>query len=238
MRVKAVKIDDYKENKGLQLDVNTSPVWQFLVSEGGSVFLDWLKPTKEYVKPKVENKVGFFNLLSMLGQEAVEEVDCTSSEDFQVNTSVCAIGVSLNEFQSDKDLWFSYGVPIFVSVDLTSKSLINLLTWLQENELVEGVTYVLDLSLNYTSVHELTQLLKEQKISEEQVRLVGDCVFKYKGQNYCGLFSPSFVKSYKLDWVYASEPHKATQVFLSKDSSREVPIEDCTYSNVVRTGGI
>lgn len=238
MRVKAVKIDDYKENKGLQLDVNTSPVWQFLVSEGGSVFLDWLKPTKEYVKPKVENKVGFFNLLSMLGQEAVEEVDCTSSEDFQVNPSVCAIGVSLNEFQSDKDLWFSYGVPIFVSVDLTSKSLINLLTWLQENELVEGVTYVLDLSLNYMSVHELTQLLKEQKISEEQVRLVGDCVFKYKGQNYCGLFSPSFVKSYKLDWVYDSEPHKATQVFLSKDSSREVPIEDCTYPNVVRTGGI
>lgn len=238
MRVKAVKIDDYKENKGLQLDVNTSPVWQFLVSEGGSVFLDWLKPTKEYVKPKVENKVGFFNLLSMLGQEAVEEVDCTSSEDFQVNPSICAIGVYLNEFQSDKDLWFSYGVPIFVSVDLTSKSLINLLTWLQENELVEGVTYVLDLSLNYTSVHELTQLLKEQKISEEQVRLVGDCIFKYKGQNYCGLFSPSFVKSYKLDWVYDSEPHKATQVFLSKDSSREVPIEDCAYPSVARTGGV
>lgn len=238
MRVKAVKMDDYKADKGLQLDVNTSSVWQFLVSEGGSSFLDWLKPTKEYVKPKVENKVGFFNLLSMLGQEEVEETVSTSSESFQVNPSVCAIGVSLNEFQSDKDLWFSYGVPIFVSVDLTSKSLINLLTWLQENELVEGVTYVLNLSLNYTSVHELTQLLKEQKISEEQVRLVGDCVFKYKGQNYCGLFSPSFVKSYKLDWVYDSEPHKATQVFLSKDSSREVPIEDCTYPNVVRTGGI
>lgn len=238
MRVKAVKIDDYKENKGLQLDVNTSPVWQFLVSEGGSVFLDWLKPTKEYVKPKVENKVGFFNLLSMLGQEAGEEVDYTSSEDFQVNPSVCAIGVSLNEFQSDKDLWFSYGVPIFVSVDLTSKSLINLLTWLQENELVEGVTYVLDLGLNYTSVHELTQLLKEQNLSEEQIRLVGNCVFKHKGQNYCGLFSPSFAKSYKLDWIYDSEPHKATQVFLSKDSSREVPIEDCTYPKLVRTGGI
>lgn len=238
MRVKAVKMDDYRADKGLQLDVNTSPVWQFLVSEGGSSFLDWLKPTKEYVKPKVENKVGFFNLLSMLGQEAVEEVDCTSSEDFQVNPSVCAIGISLNEFQSDKDLWFSYGVPIFVSVDLTSKSLINILAWLQESELVEGVTYVLDLGLSYTDIHELTQTMKEQKISEEQVRLVGDCVFKYKGQNYCGLFSPSFVKRYKLDWVYDSEPHKATQVFLSKDSSREVPIEDCTYPNVVRTGGI
>lgn len=238
MRVKAVKIDDYKENKGLQLDVNTSPVWQFLVSEGGSVFLDWLKPTKEYVKPKVENKVGFFNLLSMLGQEAVEEVDCTSSEDFQVNPSVCAIGVSLNEFQSDKDLWFSYGVPIFVSVDLITKDLTKVVSWLQDSDLVDEVTYVLDLGLNYTSVHKLTQLLKEQKISEEQVRLVGDCVFKYKGQNYCGLFSPSFVKSYKLDWVYGSEPHKATQVFLSKDSSREVPIEDCTYPKVVRTGGI
>lgn len=238
MRVKAVKIDDYKENKGLQLGVNTSPVWQFLVSEGGSVFLDWLKPTKEYVKPKVENKVGFFNLLSMLGQEAVEEVDCTSSEDFQVNPSVCAIGVSLNEFQSDKDLWFSYGVPIFVSVDLITKDLTKVVSWLQDSDLVDEVTYVLDLGLNYTSVHKLTQLLKEQKISEEQVRLVGDCVFKYKGQNYCGLFSPSFVKSYKLDWVYDSEPHKATQVFLSKDSSREVPIEDCTYPKVVRTGGI
>lgn len=237
MRVKAVKMDDYKENKGLQLDVNISPVWQFLVSEGGSVFLDWLKPTKEYVKPKVENKVGFFNLLSMLGQE--DEEDTSSyDENFQVNPSVCAIGVSLKRFQSDKDKWLSYGVPLFVSVDLTSKSLINILDWLRESEMVEGVTYVLDLSLNYTSVHKLTQVLKEQKISEEQVRLVGDCVFKYKGQNYCGLFSPSFVKRYKLDWVYDSEPHKATQVFLSKDSSREVPIEDCIYPKVDRTGGI
>ena len=104
--------------------------------------------------------------------------------------------------------------------------------------MVEKVTYVLDLDLNYTSVYELTKLLKEQKISEEQIRLVGNCVFKYKGQNYCGLFSPNFAKSYKLDWVYDSEPHKATQVFLSKDSSREVPIEDCTYPKVVRTGGI
>lgn len=238
MRVKAVKMDDYKENKGLQLDVNTSPVWQFLVSEGGSVFLDWLKPTKEYVKPKVENKVGFFNLLSMLGTEEVEETVSTSSESFQVNPSVCAIGVSLNEFQSYKDLWLSYGISIFVSVDLTSKDLTEVLTWLEENELVEGVTYVLDLGLSYTDIHELTQTMKEQNFSEEQIRLVGDYVFKYKGQNYCGLFSPSFAKNYKLDWIYDSEPHKATQVFLSKDSSREVPIDDCTYPKVVRTGGI
>ena len=237
MRVKAVKLDDYKAGMGLQLDVNTSSVWQFLVSEGGSSFLDWLKPTKEYVKPKVENKVGFFNLLSMLGQNEVEE-SLPSSEGFQVNSSVCAFGVSLKEFQSDKDMWLSYGVPIFVSVDLTSKDLTEVVSWLQDVELVEGVTYVLDLGLNYTSVHELTQILKEQRISEEQVRLVGNCVFKYKGQNYCGLFSPSFAKSYKLDWVYDSEPHKATQVFLSKDSSREVPIENCTYPKIVRTGGI
>lgn len=237
MRVKAVKMDDYKENKGLQLDVNTSPVWQFIVSEGGSSFLEWLKLTKEYVKPKVENKVGFFNLLSMLGQEDEEEIS-SYDENFQVNPSVCAIGVSLKEFQSDKDNWLSYGVPLFVSVDLTSKNLTEVVSWLREVELVEKVTYVLDLGLNYTSVYELTKLLKEQKISEEQIRLVGNCVFKYKGQNYCGLFSPNFAKSYKLDWVYDSEPHKATQVFLSKDSSREVPIEDCTYPKVVRTGGI
>lgn len=238
MRVKAVKMDDYRADKGLQLDVTTSSVWRFLVSEGGSSFLDWLKPTKEYVKPKVENKVGFFNLLSMLGQDEVEETGSASSENFQVNPSVCAIGVSLKEFQSDKDTWLSYGVPIFVSVDLITKDLTKVVSWLQDSDLVDEVTYVLDLGLNYTSVHKLTQLLKEQKISEEQVRLVGDYVFKYKGQNYCGLFSPSFVKSYKLDWVYDSEPRKATQVFLSKDSSREVPIEDCTYPKVVRTGGI
>lgn len=237
MRVKAVKMDDYKADKGLQLDVNTSSVWQFLVSEGDSSYLEWLRPTKEYVKPKVENKVGFFNLLSKLGKEEVEDEN-SSSEDFQVNPSVCAIGVSLKEFQSNKDKWLSYGIPIFVSVDLTSKDLIEVVSWLQEVELVERVTYVLDLGLNYTSVHELTKLLKEQKISEEQIRLVGNCVFKYKGQNYCGLFSPNFAKSYKLDWVYDSEPHKATQVFLSKDSSREVPIEDCTYPKIVRTGGI
>lgn len=238
MRVKAVKMDDYKADKGLQLDVNTSSVWQFLVSEGGSSFLEWLKPTKEYVKPKVENKVGFFNLLSMLGQDEVETEILSSSEDFQVNPSVCAIGVSLKEFQSDKNKWLSYGVPIFVSVDLTTKGLTEVLSWLQESDLVDGVTYVLDLGLNYTSVHDLTQILKEQKISEEQIRLVGNCVFKYKGQNYCGLFSPSSAKSYKLDWIYDSEPHKGTQVFLSKDSSREVPIEDCTYPKVIRTGGI
>lgn len=237
MRIKAVKMGDYKADKGLQLDVNTSSVWQFIVSEGGSSFLEWLKPTKEYVKPKVENKVGFFNLLSMLGQDEVEEV-FSSSEKFQVNSSVCAIGVSLKEFQSDKDKWLSYGVPIFVSVDLVSKDLTEVVSWLREIELVEKVTYILDLGLNYTSVYELTKLLKERKISEEQIRLVGNCVFKYKGQNYCGLFSPSFAKSYKLYWVYDSEPHKATQVFLSKDSSREVPIEDCTYPKVVRTGGI
>lgn len=237
MRIKAVKMGDYKADKGLQLDVNTSSVWQFIVSEGGSSFLEWLKPTKEYVKPKVENKVGFFNLLSMLGQDEVEEV-FSSSEKFQVNSSVCAIGVSLKEFQSDKDKWLSYGVPIFVSVDLVSKDLTEVVSWLREIELVEKVTYILDLGLNYTSVYELTKFLKERKISEEQIRLVGNCVFKYKGQNYCGLFSPSFAKSYKLDWVYDSEPHKATQVFLSKDSSREVPIEDCTYPKVVRTGGI
>lgn len=237
MRVKAVKMDDYKVDKGLQLDVNTSSVWQFLVSDGGSSFLDWLKPTKEYVKPRVENKVGFFNLLSMLGREEVEGV-VSSSEDFQVNSSICAIGVSLNEFQYDKVTWLSYDISIFVSVDLTSKDLTEVLSWLQENDLVDGVTYVLDLGLNYTEVYELTQVLKEQKFSEEQVRLVGDRVFKYKGQNYCGLFSPSFAKGYKLDWVYDSEPHKATQVFLSKDSSREVPIENCTYPKIVRTGGI
>ena len=237
MRVKAVKMGDYKADKGLQLDVNTSSVWQFIVSEWGSSFLEWLKPTKEYVKPKVENKVGFFNLLSMLGQEDEEETS-SYDENFQVNPSVCAIGVSLKEFQSDKDKWLSYGVPLFVSVDLTFKNLTEVLSWLQEVEMVAGATYVLDLGLNYTSVHELTQILKEQKISEEQFRLVGNCVFKYKGQNYCGLFSPSFAKNYKLDWIYDSEPHKATQVFLSKDSSREVPIEDCTYPKIVRTGGI
>lgn len=237
MRIKAVKMGDYKADKGLQLDVNTSSVWHFIVSEGGFIFLDWLKPTKEYVKPKVDNKVGFFNLLSMLGQEDEEETS-SYDESFQVNPSVCAIGVSLNEFQSDKDKWLSYGVPIFVSVDLVSKDLTEVVSWLQESDLVDEVTYVLDLGLNYTSVHELTKLLKERKISEEQIRLVGNCVFKYKGQNYCGLFSPNCAKSYKLDWVYDSEPHKATQVFLSKDSSREVPIEDCTYPKVVRTGGI
>ena len=94
----------------MQLDVNTSPVWQFLVSEGGSVFLDWLKPTKEYVKPKVETRLVSLTLLSMLGKEEVEEEVSTSSEGFQVNPSVCAIGVSLKEFQSDKETWLSYEV--------------------------------------------------------------------------------------------------------------------------------
>ena len=76
MRLKAVKLGDYDAAKGLQLDVNTSSVWQFLVSEGGSIFLDWLTPTKEYVKPKVENKLNFFNLANLLeqGDVVTEEV--------------------------------------------------------------------------------------------------------------------------------------------------------------------
>ena len=236
MRVKAVKLDDYKADKGLQLDVNTSSVWQFLVSEGGSVFLDWLTPIKEYVKPKVENKVGLFALSQLLasGGSLEEQVE----GEFQINPSVCAVGVSLVEFQSNSQYWLSLGVPLFVSVRSTSWSIEEIKAWLEGTELTQGVTYILDLGLSYTEVHGLTTYLKAQKISEEQVRLVGNCVFKYKGQNYCGLFSPTFAKTYKLEFVYDSEPHKATQVFLSKDFSREVPIEDCAYPSLVRTDGI
>lgn len=236
MRVKAVKIDDYRADKGLQLDVNTSSVWQFLVSEGGSVFLDWLTPIKEYVKPKVENKVGLFALSQLLacGGSLEEQVE----GEFQINSSVCSVGVSLDEFQSNSQYWLSLGVPLFVSVMSTSWSIEEIKAWLEGADLTQGVTYVLDLGLSYTEVHDLTTYLKAQKISEEQIRLVGNCVFKYKGQNYCGLFSPTFAKTYKLEFVYDSEPHKATQVFLSKDSSREVPIEDCAYPSLVRTGGI
>ena len=236
MRVKAVKIDDYRVDKGLQLYVNTSSVWQFLVSEGGSVFLDWLTPIKEYVKPKVENKVGLFALSQLLacGGSLEEQVE----GEFQINSSVCSVGVSLDEFQSNSQYWLSLGVPLFVSVMSTSWSIEEIKAWLEGADLTQGVTYVLDLGLSYTEVHDLTTYLKAQKISEEQIRLVGNCVFKYKGQNYCGLFSPTFAKTYKLEFVYDSEPHKATQVFLSKDSSREVPIEDCAYPSLVRTGGI
>ena len=236
MRVKAVKMDDYKADKGLQLDVNTSSVWQFLVSDGGSSFLEWLKPTKEYVKPRVENKVGLFALSQLLasGGSMEEQVE----GEFQINSSVCAVGVSLDEFQFNSKHWLSLGVPLFVSVRSTSWGVEEIKAWLENTDLTQRVTYVLDLGLSYTEVNDLTAYLKAQKLSEEQVRLVGNCVFKYKGQNYCGLFSPSFAKSYKLDWVYDSEPHKATQVFLSKDSSREVPIEDCTYPKASRTGGI
>lgn len=236
LRVKAVKLDDYRADKGLQLDVNTSSVWQFLVSEGGSVFLDWLTPIKEYVKPRVENKVGLFALSQLLasGGSMEEQVE----GEFQINSSVCAVGVSLDEFQSNSKHWLSLGVLLFVSVSSTSWSVEEIKSWLEDTDLTQRVTYVLDLGLSYTEVNDLTAYLKAQKLSEEQVRLVGNCVFKYKGQNYCGLFSPNYVKGYKLDWVYDSEPHKATQVFLSKDSSREVPIEDCAYPSVVRTGGI
>jgi hypothetical protein len=236
VRVKAVKMDDYKADKGLQLDVNTSSVWQFLVSDGGSSFLEWLKPTKEYVKPRVENKVGLFALSQLLasGGSMEEQVE----GEFQINSSVCAVGVSLDEFQFNSKHWLSLGVPLFVSVRSTSWGVEEIKAWLENTDLTQRVTYVLDLGLSYTEVNDLTAYLKAQKLSEEQVRLVGNCVFKYKGQNYCGLFSPSFAKSYKLDWVYDSEPHKATQVFLSKDSSREVPIEDCTYPKASRTGGI
>ena len=237
MRVKAVKIDDYRADKGLQLDVNTSSVWQFLVSEGGSVFLDWLTPIKEYVKPKVESKTTLCDLVNLISSEVTEE-EFHAEKGFELNPSVCAIGVSQHEFTSDKLYWLSFGVPLFVSVDLSSFNLTEVQTWLESYELDQNVTYVLDLGLSYTEVHDLTTYLKVQKLSEEQVRLVGNCVFKYKGQNYCGLFPPTFAKTYKLEFVYDSEPHKVTQVFLSKDSSREVPIEDCAYPSLVRTGGI
>lgn len=235
MRVKAVKMDEYRADRGLQLDVNTSSIWQFLVSEGGSVFLAWLTPTKEYVKPKVENKRNFFDLANLLskGEENKEEVT-----EFKVNPSVCAIGVSFAEFQSEKDKWLSYGVPVFVSVDLSSQILGSVKSWLKATALDSQVTYVLDLGLKYKEVQDLVTTLKEQNISENQVRLVGGCVFKYKGQNYCGLFSPSFAKAYKLEYIYDSEPHKATQVFLSKDSAKTVPLNECIYPKVDYLGGI
>ena len=227
MRLKAVKLGDYDAAKGLQLDVNTSLVWQFLVSEGGSIFLDWLTPIKEYVKPKVENKLNFFNLANLLeqGDVVTEEV-----KEFKINPSVCAVGVSLDEYETDKSYWLSLGVPVFISVNLHHRGLQGVEFWLKNTPLDSNITYVLDLDLKYTEVQKVVSYLNFKGISEDRIRLVGDCVFKYKGQNYCGLFSPSFAKAYKLEFVYDSEPHKATQVFLSKDSSKEVPIEDCKYS--------
>lgn len=227
MRLKAVKMDDYDATKGLQLDVNTSSVWQFLVSDGGSVFLEWLTPTKEYVKPKVENKLNFFNLASLL---ANTEVVTEEVKEFKINPSVCGVGVSLKEYESNKSHWLSLGVPVFVSLDFANCSLKNLEVWLNETELDPKVTYVMDLGLSYIEICELVKFLENKEISSEQLRLVGNSVFKYKGQNYGGLFSPNFVKRYSLEWVYDSEPHIATQVFLCKNSTKVVPIEDCTYS--------
>lgn len=235
MRVKAVKMDEYRADRGLQLDVNTSSIWQFLVSEGGSVFLAWLTPTKEYVKPKVENKMNFFDLVNLLANDEVNKEEVT---EFKVNPSVCAIGVSLTEFQSEKDRWLSYGVPIFVSVGLSFQTLDGVMFWLKTTALDSQVTYVLDLGLKYAEVQELVSILKMQSVPEDQVRLVGDYVFKYKGQNYCGLFSPSFAKVYKLEYIYDSEPHKATQVFLSKDSAKTVSLNECTYPKVEFLGGV
>ena len=226
MRLKAVKLDDYSSDKGLHLDVNTSSVWQFLVTEGGSLFLTWLKPNKEYVKPKIESKVGFSELFAMLAQGGSESEE---KADFTINNSVCAYGVSLQELEQQPSL-IELGVPIFVSVDLSSLTYEGIVTWLESQNLNSEVTYVLNLGLNYVGVSDLTTYLAKQGYSEDVVRLIGECVFKYKGQNYCGLFSPNYVKKYNLEWVYDSEPHKASQVFLCEKSTTVVPIEDCVYT--------
>lgn len=226
MRLKAVKLGDYSSDKGLHLDVNTSSVWQFLVTEGASSFLTWLKPNKEYVKPKIESKVGFSDLFAMLAQESSESEE---KAEFAINRSVCAYGVSFQELEQQPSL-IDLGVPIFVSVDLSSLTYQEVVAWLESQNLNSEVTYVLNLGLNYKGVSDLTSYLEKQEYSEDVVRLIGDCVFKYKGQNFCGLFSPNYVKKYRLEWVYDSEPHRASQVFLCDKSTTMVPIEDCVYT--------
>lgn len=221
MRVKAVFLADYRSDKGLQLDVSKTAVWQFLVSEQASIFMDWLKPLEEQVKKVVENRISLFSLPT----GKVEE----NKPEFAINSSVLGFGVSLEELRTSSLKDFS--VPIFVACDLKGLSLEEVQSWVFSQEFIPEFYYILDLSLTYTEVHYLTEFLKQKGFSDN-IRLIGDCVFKLKGQNYCGVFSPSFVKAHKLDWIYDSHVHKATQVKLCENACKVLPIEQCNYPTV------
>jgi hypothetical protein len=221
MRVKAVSINDYRSDKGLQLDVSKTAVWQFLVSNQASIFMDWFKHLEEQVKRVVERKVGLFSLPTSVVEEEKPE--------FAINSSVLGYGVSLEELRTSSLKEFF--VPIFVACDLKGLSLEQVQSWVLSQEFIPEFYYILDLSLTYTEVHYLTEFLKQKGFSEN-IRLIGDCVFKLKGQNYCGIFSPSFVKAHKLEWIYDSHVHKATQVKLCENACKVLPIEQCNYPTV------
>ena len=105
MRVKSVSLADYRSDKGLQLDVSKTAVWQFLVSEQDSIFMDWLKPLEEQVKKVVETKVSLFSLPT----NQVEE----EKPEFAINSSVLGFGVSFEELRTVSLIEFP--VPIFVA---------------------------------------------------------------------------------------------------------------------------
>lgn len=230
MRVKAVEIEKYQSDKGLKLTVSPTSVWQFLVTEGGVSFLEWLTPTKEYVKPSLEVKPDLFSLFDMMAKETSEGVSVSKeSVPFAINESVIALGVSLEESKQDATYLKSLDVPVYVACDLRGLSLEDMQDWVSTFDYDTDFIYVLDLDLSYTDISSLITTLKDSGIGEEVIRLVGDKVFKYKGQNYCGLFSPFFVRRFNLEWLYDSTPHYASQVILAKDSTEVIPIEDCTY---------
>lgn len=221
MRVKSVSLADYRSDKGLQLDVSKTAVWQFLVSEQDSIFMDWLKPLEEQVKKVVETKVSLFSLPT----NQVEE----EKPEFAINSSVLGFGVSFEELRTVSLIEFP--VPIFVACNLQGLDIEGVKSWLLKQDFISEFYYILDLSLTYTEVHYLIEFLKQQGFSDN-IRLIGDYVFKLKGQNYCGIFSPSFVKTHKLEWVYDSHVHRVTQVKLCENACKVLPIEQCNYPTV------
>ena len=177
-----------------------------------------LTPTKEYVKPSLEVKPDLFSLFDMMAKETSEGVSVSKeSVPFAINESVIALGVSLEESKQDATYLKSLDVPVYVACDLRGLSLEDMQDWVSTFDYDTDFIYVLDLDLSYTDISSLITTLKDSGIGEEVIRLVGDKVFKYKGQNYCGLFSPFFVRRFNLEWLYDSTPHYASQVILAKD---------------------
>lgn len=151
-----------------------------------------------------------------------------SLDNLELNNSVFSVGVSLEESQTYKEKLMSLGVPIFVYIDVREMDEMGIISLLKQEYLaITGFYYALDTTLSFYDSSKLIFLLAENGF--KKVRLLGSDILKLRGSNNSGLFSPSIVSRYNLEYDYINNTHPVTQVTISLISTEPRPMSELNY---------
>lgn len=238
MKMVATRLLNYNPSEGLY--VKKQPIMQFLYTSA-TPFGNLLYPVKPVVQLKKDHSTMFDlvysdkydDLISSSNQVLGETVKIEKTglgnlgvkhsgnilktedlNDLEINKSVFALGVSLDESVKYRDKLMSLGVPVFVYLDTRGYDLLEILELIgREYTSITGFYYVVKSDLEFKSNMELLDGVSKE--SWVNVRLIGENVLKLRGENNCGMFPLSVVNTYGLEFDYVDNTHPCTQVAYS-----------------------